>query len=82
MSGIKKEANLAMKKIIELMNSRLGAAISASDAEGSVQIVKNDELIKFANFIVDISESETQKSADVDADIRFVLSEELEKWAK
>ena len=69
-----------------MRQSRLKSAAAAETAEPekAAKIIKNDELIKFAGFVSSLceKESETKPATDEREEIKFVLDEQVKKWAQ
>ena len=92
MKDIGKSADGALKKAVRLMSIRIENAAKneknslAEDGGKGKAGVKNDELIKFAEFMLRLKErfeKEGQsKEAKEEGEIRFVLDEDVRKWAR
>lgn len=89
MERLKKTAKAALGKAVKVMRARLEGELKLNEGAeeaGTVQFIKNDELIKMANFLLSLSQSEGDGKKDdktnSGGEVRFVLDDEVKKWAK
>ncbi len=83
--SVAENAYLALGKAVILMKKRLDSAIRAqNDPESdSAKIIKNDELIRFAGFVLQASkEKEEEKRKEEGEKIEVVMQEQVLKMAK
>lgn len=79
---MKKLKEKSIKRILRLINKRLKRAeeLEKEDGEASLKVLKNDELIKIANFVLGLNEEKKEKEES--RDVRFILDGEIEEWSK
>lgn len=83
-----KAAKNALKKAVRLMGLRIENSLKKEKEmtgdESFKPVVKNDELIKFADFMLKLHKRGDDEEGEEkgDGEIRFVLDEKIKDWAR
>ncbi len=84
-----KAAQGALKKAVKLMGLRIESSLKnekdMSGGENFKPTVKNDELIKFADFMLRLQERGEKIGRNEESgegEVRFVLDEKVKDWAR